>query len=278
KNYDKYYSISLNEFHFNQAINIFKKNNFPLSIRIADVGCGSAAILHYLKEKFGYCDVTGFDLNASNIEFARNFRGVKIENKDIYDLVGNEKFDLIITTENIEHVSKPVDYIDQIKTLLKPGGYLLLTTPHNDKTAIRLMGLSGDHFCAPNHQNYFNYQNLSMLIESHGFKVIDLWIDKRTQFNLYAFLKRFLIKRDQVTAFPPIKVSQNTIWKWQKNRDKSVITSSYNNIPINQVYSGIYNYNKNLSLKKRVKKFLGSIIPLYFKTHQILLARYNREN
>ncbi|MGQ9621266.1 MAG: class I SAM-dependent methyltransferase, partial [Bacteroidales bacterium] len=146
KNYDKYYSISLNEFHFNQAINIFKKNNFPLSIRIADVGCGSAAILHYLKEKFGYCDVTGFDLNASNIEFARNFRGVKIENKDIYDLVGNEKFDLIITTENIEHVSKPVDYIDQIKTLLKPGGYLLLTTPHNDKTAIRLMGLSGDHF------------------------------------------------------------------------------------------------------------------------------------
>lgn len=217
-------------------------------------------------------------MNASNIEFARNFRGVKIENKDIYDLVGNEKFDLIITTENIEHVSKPVDYIDQIKTLLKPGGYLLLTTPHNDKTAIRLMGLSGDHFCAPNHQNYFNYQNLSMLIESHGFKVIDLWIDKRTQFNLYAFLKRFLIKRDQVTAFPPIKASLKTIWKWQKDRHKSVIISLWNNSPLDQGNTGIPNRLKNVSFKKHIKKFISSIIPLYFETHQILLAKYNGEN
>lgn len=92
-----------------------------------------------------------FDLNSSNIEFARNFRGVEIENKDIYELKNDEKFDIVISTENIEHVSYPVEYIDQIKTLLKPGGYLLLTTPHNDKTAIKLMGLSGDSFCAPNH-------------------------------------------------------------------------------------------------------------------------------
>lgn len=278
ENYSKYYSISLGEYYFKKTMQFFEGKDFPHDIIIADLGCGSGAILQYLKDELGFGYVKGFDLNTANIEFAKRFRGLEVENKDIYDLVEKEKFDVVITTENIEHVSQPIDYIKQIKKLVKPGGHLLLTTPHNDKKATNLMGLSGDHFCAPNHQNYFNYQNLYTLIESHGFKVIDYRINNQTQFNLYAFLKRSFISRDQATAFPPIKVSLKTIWKWQRNRDKSVITSSYNNISLDQIDSGISNHLENVSLKKRIKKFMSSIIPLYFRTHQILLAKYNREN
>ncbi|HDR50745.1 MAG TPA: class I SAM-dependent methyltransferase [Mariniphaga anaerophila] len=213
-------------------------------------------------------------MNTSNIEFARRFRGIEIENADIYELDDWEKFNIIITTENIEHVSHPKSYIEQIKKLVKPGGYILLTTPHNDKKATNLMGLSGDHFCAPNHQNYFNYQTISDLFVSHGFDVVDYWIDNRTRLNLYAFLKRFLIQRDQVIAFPPVKVSQKTIWKWQKDRQQSVIVSSFNSIPATKVNLQNANVNSKTSLKNKMKKILGALIPVNFRTHQIILAKY----
>ena len=274
ENYSKYYSISLNEYHFKKTIRLFEGRDFPRNVSIADLGCGSGAILHYLKDELGYIHVKGFDLNVSNIEFARRFRGIEIENADIYELDAGKKFDVVITTENIEHVSHPNAYIEQIKKLVKPGGYILLTTPHNDKTATNLMGLSGDHFCGPNHQNYFNYQNLSDLIVSHGFDVVDYWIDNRTRLNPYAFLKRFLIQRDQVTAFPPVKVSQKTIWKWQKDRHQSVIVSSFNAIPATPIDLQNANVSEKISLKNRMKKILGALIPVKFRTHQIILAKY----
>lgn len=139
------------------------------------------------------------------------------------------------------------------------------------------MGLSGDHFCAPNHQNYFNFKNLSDLLVIHGFNVENYWIDNRSQFSLYAFLKRFLIKREQVTAFPPVKVTLKTIWKWQKNSHKSVIVSSYEDKHLSWMNSGTFDQNEKISLKKQVKKILSSLIPLRFKTHQTILAKYNGE-
>ncbi len=276
ENYSKYYSISLNEYHFKKAIEIFQKTNIPHESKIADLGCGSAAILHYLKDELGYREAKGFDLNASNIEFARRFRGIEIENADIYDIDSGEKFDVVVTTENIEHVSHPGEYLRQIKKLMKTGGYLLLTTPHNDRNATTLMGLSGDHFCAPNHQNYFNYQNLSGLLISNGFNISDYWIDDRSQFNLYAFLKRFLIQRDQITAFPPTKVSLRTIWKWQKDRTKSVIISKYDGRQANIVNDENSDSHIKVSMKNWIKQKMGHIIPLKFQTHQIILAKYKQ--
>lgn len=276
ENYTKYYTISLNEYHFNKAIEIFENANVPLDVSIADLGCGSGAILHYLKDELGYGRLMGFDLNTGNIQFARRFRGIEIENSDIYDIDPETKFDVVISTENIEHVSHPRTYLQQIKKLMKSGGYLLLTTPHNDSTATTIMGLSGDHYCAPNHQNYFNFQNLSELLVSNGFVIKDYWIDKRNQFNLYAFLKRFLIQRDQVTAFPPTKVSQRTIWKCQKDRNKSIIINRDNNMQANNDNKRDFDNTLRISLKNKIKRMVVNLIPIKFKTHQIIIAKYTQ--
>lgn len=148
-----------------------------------------------------------------------------------------------------------------------------MTTPHNDVKATKLMGLSGDHFCAPNHQNYFNFKNLSSLLNDYNFNVTDYWMDNSIQFNLYAFFKRFLIQRDQITAFPPIKVSQRTIWKWQRDRHKSVILSEYDIKQSDKENQGKHVNTKKLSTKKRLKKIMGNVVPLKFRTHQIILAK-----
>ncbi|GAI72507.1 unnamed protein product, partial [marine sediment metagenome] len=69
---------------------------------------------------------------------------------------------MVISTENIEHVNDINEYMNTVSSLTKKNGYLLLTTPHNDKWATILYGIHGDHYCAPNHLNYFNIKSLSL--------------------------------------------------------------------------------------------------------------------
>ncbi|MBK7377413.1 MAG: class I SAM-dependent methyltransferase [Ignavibacteriales bacterium] len=246
ENISKYYSISLNEKHFNKFIELFKEFDFSKDTRIADIGCGSGAVLHRLKDELGFTKTNGFDLNNSNIDFARRFRNIEIENVDVYDMGGEQLYDIVITTENIEHVSDPQKYLKQIQKIIKPGGYLLLTTPHNDKLATKLMGLSGDHFCAPNHQNYFNSINLTNLLNQYKFSVLKVWTDNTIKFDVYQFVKRFFVKRDQVTSFPPYNATLKTIWKWNKISDGSVILKKYDST---------ISFEQNNEVRKREMNF-----------------------
>lgn len=273
ENFSKYYSISLNDYHLNKLIELFNTIVQNKTLIIADIGCGSGAVLHYLKDKLEFNNLKGFDLTSYNIQFAKMFRNITIEIVDVFDLNDDTKFDVVITTENIEHVSYPIKYVEQIKKIIKPGGYLFLTTPHNDKIATKLMELSGDHFCAPNHQNYFNLNNLSELLAGNKFEVVSNWIDKSNKFNLYAFIKNFFIKRDQVTALPPINPLLKSIWKWQKDLDKSIFLSDYksNNILMNNTVS----LKKKFKLKPFIKNLFKNLIPLKFETHQIIVARFD---
>lgn len=271
---NKYHSVSLNEFHFNKTIEIIKNNIKEKNLETIDIGCGSGTILHYLKDELGFKNVVGVDLNYSNIEFAKEYRDITIKNTDINDLSHNEKFDFIITTENIEHVSNPIKYLELIKSLCKTGTYLLITTPHNDMLATRLMGLSGDHFCAPNHQNYFNISNLISLLKKTGFNIITYYLDKTSGFDLYAFLKKSIIKREAVTAYPPYKAVLYTVYKWQKDHDKSVKLKIIENELYNDnMNNKKYDKNKIIIIKNIIKQFSG-IIPIRFSTHMIVLAKY----
>jgi SAM-dependent methyltransferase len=47
------------------------------------------------------------------------------------DIVGNEKFDLIICTEVLEHVNNPFSVVNELRRILKPGGIIAISTPFN---------------------------------------------------------------------------------------------------------------------------------------------------
>lgn len=46
--------------------------------------------------------------------------------KDVYELNSDRKFDIILTTENIEHVSDPIKYLEAIVKILKQVAICLL--------------------------------------------------------------------------------------------------------------------------------------------------------
>jgi 2-polyprenyl-3-methyl-5-hydroxy-6-metoxy-1,4-benzoquinol methylase len=102
------------------------------TLQILDFGCGRG----WLSQKLtAFGQVTGVDLSPESIKRAAGFFPevtFKVINaaEPVSGQLPAGTFDIVISSEVIEHVLNQPEYINNISTLLKPGGILLMTTPN----------------------------------------------------------------------------------------------------------------------------------------------------
>ncbi|MEK7098991.1 MAG: class I SAM-dependent methyltransferase [Patescibacteria group bacterium] len=97
---------------------------------VLDVGCGTGETPYYIAQK-GAKRVVGLDYSASAIAVAeQTYRhpNLSFQKKDIKDV--REKFDVIITMGTLEHVDDPLAMLKKFKSLLNPGGSIIVTSPN----------------------------------------------------------------------------------------------------------------------------------------------------
>jgi len=83
-----------------------------------------------------------------------------------------EVFNVIVNFEVIEHIFSPVDFIENVKRILKKGGLLITTCPNGqgfDFKTLKEKCNSIDH----EHLNYFNPSSLELLLNNSGFEVLE---------------------------------------------------------------------------------------------------------
>lgn len=98
--------------------------------RLLDVGCGNGYFTQWLARK-GW-QVWGLDHSFLNIQRAHR------EFPSLHWVVGSAlalpfpraSFDVVVCSEVLEHLPDDQAAIDEIARILKPGGRLILTTPH----------------------------------------------------------------------------------------------------------------------------------------------------
>ncbi|HTD66099.1 MAG TPA: class I SAM-dependent methyltransferase [Candidatus Limnocylindria bacterium] len=102
--------------------------------RVLDVGCGNgAACGEFIKRS---CDVVGLDLSEEGIEWARRtYPQARFEllsaDRDILHRLNAEPFDIVISTEVVEHLYAPRAWAHGCLAALKPGGVFICTTPYH---------------------------------------------------------------------------------------------------------------------------------------------------
>jgi len=141
---------------------------------ICDLGCGNGHISGRLAA-LGY-DVTGVDASASGIQIARRTHPQGNFIKGLIDRNLNiGKFDLVISSDVIEHLYRPSDLLEATVAQLKPGGHVLLGTPYHGYLKNLVLAATGKmdaHFSSLHdggHIKFFSVNTLSQLIHSHGF-------------------------------------------------------------------------------------------------------------
>ncbi len=100
-------------------------------MHILDIGCGEGGVLKAFAEK--ECNGIGIDLMEKRIKDARqilkdeprlHFKAV-----NVYDFTPEEKFDIIILKDAIEHIPEKTRLLRRLKDLLQPDGIIWLGFP-----------------------------------------------------------------------------------------------------------------------------------------------------
>ncbi len=97
---------------------------------VLDVGCGTGETAYHIAVG-GASRVVGLDYSHEAIAAARamyQHPHLFFEKKDIKNV--KEKFDVIITMGTLEHIDNPLALLKKFKTMLNPGGSLIVTSPN----------------------------------------------------------------------------------------------------------------------------------------------------
>ena len=145
--------------------------------RVLDLGCGNGSLCGRLSAA-GF-DVVGVDVSEPGVTQARKrWPGIRFETLGVYDeppLEFVEAFDVVVSTEVVEHLYAPRALPKLIARVLKPGGTAMVTTPyHGYLKNLALSLFNGwdrhhDVFWDHGHIKFWSPQTLRKLFEDEGF-------------------------------------------------------------------------------------------------------------
>ena len=132
--------------------------------RILEIGYGGGSLLRTLK-RIGFKNLSGSDFGAS-LEAERGIRFVRgnIEAQFPYE----ERFDVIIMINVIEHLLDPVEALRKCRDHLSAEGKIIVMTPNADSLALSLFGIYWAGFHAPRHVFLFNRKSLKEIGKKIG--------------------------------------------------------------------------------------------------------------
>lgn len=138
----------------------------PPGRRLLEIGIGSGSFLNAAREQ-GF-DVMGCDLSDSICRRARKKFGVAVHNGPLTTLAKESRFDVIVMNHLLEHVQQPVNFLGDVRRLLKPGGVVHIAVPNIDCWEASLAGWTSFE---PYHLTYFSPATLKQTVSRGGLSI-----------------------------------------------------------------------------------------------------------
>ena len=147
-------------------LKLFKKYN--LQGKIIDIGCGDGTFLSLLPQNRG-TQLYGLDISNEAITQAKKKSYISqlfLGDLTKKETLPQEKFDVVICSEVLEHIQDCSRAIRNISQLIKKGGKLLLSVPHCRKYWTIHDTFSG-------HYKRFEKSEIERELKKNGFEIIE---------------------------------------------------------------------------------------------------------
>ena len=159
------------------------KENWKEEVNILDIGCGEGTFGKLLREQFQSNSVSlvALDMSIIAVDLARNhydtLHVIDVENENLADTL-KANFDYVICLETLEHVFNPESVLKKVKSVLKPKGFLITSSPNFAFYRNRLTVLVGEFpiegqhiYSDVEHLHYFTWKSFSSMLLNAGFEI-----------------------------------------------------------------------------------------------------------
>jgi len=122
------------------------------NLNILDAGSGFGQYTYYLAKKFKMAKVIGVELKQEHVNDSLIFaEKAKVKNlsfirDDLITFKSRDKYDLIISVDVLEHIEDDRSLMHRFSDLLKPGGFLIISTPSLLRNHTHDGSFVGEHF------------------------------------------------------------------------------------------------------------------------------------
>jgi SAM-dependent methyltransferase len=137
---------------------------------LIEIGCAYGFFLSVAQHDYS---VHGFDIAEGPVAYARAELRVNAECADFLQVpLRPASVDTVVMWDTIEHLPDPHLTIGKVGKILKPGGFLFLTTGDVGSVLARLRRQKWRLFHPPTHIHYFNRVTIAKLLQNAGIEVV----------------------------------------------------------------------------------------------------------
>ncbi|HKQ72911.1 MAG TPA: class I SAM-dependent methyltransferase, partial [Blastocatellia bacterium] len=163
----------------------------PAGARVLEFGCATGYMSEALKTRLD-CRVTGVERYPEAGELART-RCERViigdaETLDFGRLLGNDRFDVVLFADVLEHLREPDALLRRVSDLIDDEGAVIASIPNIAHGSVRLALLYGEFryrdkgLLDNTHLRFFTRESIQDLFENAGY-VVTHWLRKRMEIN-----------------------------------------------------------------------------------------------
>ncbi|MGZ8545389.1 MAG: class I SAM-dependent methyltransferase [Flavisolibacter sp.] len=168
---------SVRNYTLNQKASLITSFTKPKG-RLLDLGAGTGAFLHTMKQK--QWEVSGIEPDAGARQQARSLYGLELQETEALDQLERNTYDAITLWHVLEHVHSLHDYIKRLKELLQPGGKIFIAVPNYTSVDSSVYKLFWAAYDVPRHLYHFTPKSMEALVKRHGLRMVakkPMWFD-----------------------------------------------------------------------------------------------------
>lgn len=137
--------------------------------RLLEIGCSAGMFLFHAKRYVR--EVMGIDYDAKAAHFASRKCSCRVFSVDIDDTgLKEQSFDIICMFQVLEHIKKPLAFLEKCKKYLKPEGIIYIEVPNLHDALVHAYDLPNHHdfYFHLAHLWYFTAKSLGALLKKAG--------------------------------------------------------------------------------------------------------------
>ncbi len=143
---------------------------------LLDIGCFIGVLLEMAKTQ-GW-GTYGVEINRAACEYASSQLGLNVCEGELADAQFPDKFfDVIVCNHVLEHLNNPLNFLFEVKRILKPDGVLIIGSQNIESWIAKYYGNRWYALSPEQHIWQFGPKTLKAVLERGGFRIQTLTVD-----------------------------------------------------------------------------------------------------